>query len=167
MFLHDACHSIDSPDIAPILETVKFPNSSLWRIAMTVHATSFPTDQKVGPAAAEALLDVQQAVISADKATLDVDQAGVTFAAQENKRYTDLAASGSGSVQNAQQAQARIASAHAALARDNANLVSALKQVDLLKAEIVQANAALARAEALQRQAELNLGYTTITAPID
>jgi membrane fusion protein (multidrug efflux system) len=118
-------------------------------------------------ASKQAQLDVQQAVISAAKATIDVDQAAVTFAAQENRRYTDLAASGSGSVQNAQQAQARIASAHAALARDDANLVSARKQVDLLKAEIVQANAALARAEALQRQAELNLGYTTITAPID
>jgi membrane fusion protein (multidrug efflux system) len=115
----------------------------------------------------QAQLDVQQAVISAARATLDVDQAAVTFAAQDNKRYTDLAATGSGSVQNAQQAQARIASAQATLARDNANLVSALKQVDLLKAEIVQAKAALARAEAVQRQAELNLGYTTITAPID
>jgi membrane fusion protein (multidrug efflux system) len=118
-------------------------------------------------ASKQAQLDVQQAVILAAKATLDVDQAAVTFAAQENKRYTDLAATGSGSVQNAQQAQARIASAHAALARDNANLASALKQVDLLKAEIVQAKAALARAEAVQRQAELNLSYTTITAPID
>jgi membrane fusion protein (multidrug efflux system) len=115
----------------------------------------------------QAQLDVQQAVINAAKATLDVDQAAVTFAAQENRRYTDLAASGSGSVQNAQQAQARIASAQAALARDSANLASALKQVDLLKAEIMQANAALARADAQQRQAELNLGYTTITAPID
>ena len=104
-------------------------------------------------------------MINAAKATLDVDQAAVTFAAQDNKRYTDLAATGSGSVQNAQQAQARIASAQATLARDNANLVSALKQVDLLKAEIVQAKAALARAEAVQRQAELNLGYTTIISP--
>jgi membrane fusion protein, multidrug efflux system len=118
-------------------------------------------------ASKQAQLDVQQAVINAAKATIDVDQAAVTFAAQENKRYTDLAASGSGSVQNAQQAQARIASAQATLARDGANLASALKQVDLLKAEIVQADAALARAEALQHQAELNLGYTTITAPID
>src|SRR5437879_9658170 len=113
----------------------------------------------------QAQLDVQQAVINAAKATIDVDQAAVTFAAQE--RYTDLAASGSGSVQNAQQAQARIASAQAALARDSANLVSAQQQGDLLKAEIVQAGAALAHAEALQRQAELNLGYTTISAPID
>ena len=46
----------------------------------------------------------------------------MTFAAQENKRYTDLAATGSGSVQNAQQAQSRIAGAQAAIARDNANL---------------------------------------------
>src|SRR4029079_16924291 len=28
MSLHDACHSIDSPDIGPILEIVKFPKSS-------------------------------------------------------------------------------------------------------------------------------------------
>jgi membrane fusion protein (multidrug efflux system) len=118
-------------------------------------------------ASKQAQLDVQQAVINAAKATLDVDRAVVTFAGQENKRYTDLAASGSGSVQNAQQAQARIASAQATLIRDGANLTSAEKQVDLLRAEIVQATAALARAQALQHQAELNLGYTTITAPID
>ena len=76
-------------------------------------------------ASKQAQLDVQQAVIKAAQATIDVDQAVATFAAQENKRYADLAASGSGSVQNAQQAQARIASAQASLARDSANLVSA------------------------------------------
>ena len=118
-------------------------------------------------ASKQAQLEVQQAVINAAKATIDVDQAAVTFADQDNKRYTDLAATGSGSVQNAQQAQWRIAGAQATLARDNANLVSARKQVDLLNAEIVQANATLARAQAIQGQAELNLGYTTIIAPID
>ena len=118
-------------------------------------------------ASKQAQLGVQQAVIDAAKATIDVDNATVTFAAQENKRYTDLAATGYGSVQNAQQAQSRNAGAQAAIQRDTANLASALKQVDLLKAEIVQANATLARAEALQSQAELNLGYTTIVAPID
>jgi membrane fusion protein (multidrug efflux system) len=106
-------------------------------------------------------------VIEAAKATVEVDKATVTFAAQENKRYGDLAATGYGSVQNAQQAQSRIAGAQAAVQRDTANLASALKQVDLLKAEIAQANAALARAMAAQDQAELNLGYTTIVAPID
>ena len=115
----------------------------------------------------QAQLGVQQTVIDAANATVEVDQATAKFAAQENKRYTDLATTGYGSVQNAQQAQSRIAGAQAAIARDTANLASAVKQVDLLKAEIVQANATLARAEALQSQAELNLEYTSIVAPID
>jgi len=115
----------------------------------------------------QAQLDVQQAVINAAKATLDLDTASATFAKQENKRYTDLAATGYGSVQNAQSAQSRDAGALAAIERDKANLISASKQVELLKAEINQAVAAAARADALQRQAELNLSYTTIVAPID
>jgi membrane fusion protein, multidrug efflux system len=118
-------------------------------------------------ASKQAQLGVQQAVIDAAKATIEVDKATVMFAAQENKRYGDLAATGYGSVQNAQQAQSRIAGAQAAVQRDTANLGSALKQVDLLKAEIAQAKASLARAIAAQNQAELNLGYTTIGAPID
>src|ERR1700681_2814410 len=118
-------------------------------------------------ASKQAQLGVQQAVIDAAKATIEVDKATVTFAAQENKRYGDLAATGYGSVQNAQQAQSRIAGAQAAVERDTANLASALKQVDLLKAEIAQATATLARAKAAQNQAELNLGYTTIVAPIN
>jgi membrane fusion protein (multidrug efflux system) len=113
-----------------------------------------------------AQLDVQQAVIAAATATIEVDTATQTFASQENKRYTDLAATGYGSVQNAQSAQSRNASAQAAILRDTANLASAQKQVELLKAEIAQAIAASARAAALQRQAELNLSYTTITSPI-
>src|ERR1700730_17925152 len=122
---------------------------------------------KATVASKQAQLEVQQAVINAARATIEVDQANMTFAAQDSKRYTDLAATGSGSVQNAQQAQARIASANAMLARDTANLTSALKQVDLLDFEIVQTKAAAAHAEAVQDQSGLNLGYTTITAPID
>src|SRR5260221_13208485 len=98
-------------------------------------------------ASKQAQLEVQRAVIDAAKATVEVDQATATFAQQENKRYTDLATSGYGSVQNAQQAQSRIAGAQAAIARDTANLASALKQVDLLKAEIAPTNAAPARAQ--------------------
>ena len=118
-------------------------------------------------ASKQAQFDVQQAIINAARATLDVDTASATFAKQENKRYSDLAATGYGSVQNAQAAQSRDAGAIAAIERDKANLVSALKQVELLKAEIKQAVATAARANALQQQAELNLSYTMIVAPID
>src|SRR5262245_10038130 len=114
-----------------------------------------------------AQLDVQQAVIASAQATLDVDIAARVFTAQENKRYTDLAATGYGSVQNAQNAQARDNTALATIERDKANLASAQKQTELLKAELAQSVATEARAKALQRQAELNLSYTTITAPID
>jgi membrane fusion protein (multidrug efflux system) len=118
-------------------------------------------------ASKRAQLEVQQAVIAAAKATLEVDMATETFAGQENKRYSDLAKTGFGSVQNAQLAQSRDASALATIERDNASLASAQKQLVLLNAEIVQAVAASARAAAVERQAELNLGYTTISAPID
>src|SRR5581483_5076434 len=118
-------------------------------------------------ASKKAQLEVQQSNIAAAKGAVEVDIAAKTFAGQENKRYADLAATGYGSQQNAQAAQAKNAAADAAILRDTANLASALKQVDLLNAEIVQAEAAAARASALQAQAELNLGYTTISAPID
>ena len=51
--------------------------------------------------------------------------------------------------------------------RDNAALDAAIKQVDLLKAELAQAKAALEHDLAVQDQAELNLSYATIVAPVD
>ena len=64
----------------------------------------------------QAQLEVQQSVIAAAKATIEVDIANKTFAGQENKRYTDLAATGYGSQQNAQAAQSKNAGAEAAIA---------------------------------------------------
>ena len=118
-------------------------------------------------ASKRAQLDIQQSLIDAAKAALEVATAAETFARQENKRYSDLAATGYGSVQNAQSAQARGAGAVAAIERDKANLASARKHVELLNAEIAQADAAVARAHALRRQSELNLSYTIILSPID
>ena len=96
---------------------------------------------------------------------MTVSQASQVFAEQENKRYADLASTGYGSVQNAQQAASRIAASRATVQRDNAALNSATKQVGQLKAELAQAEAALARARALEHQAELNLSYTTVARP--
>jgi membrane fusion protein, multidrug efflux system len=115
----------------------------------------------------QAALDAQQSIIEAAQATITVDEANQTFAEQDDKRYAHLATTGYGTVQNAQQATSRIASARASVARDKAALVTAVKQVDVLKAELAQANATLATNEALQRQAELNLSYTAILSPVD
>jgi membrane fusion protein (multidrug efflux system) len=114
-----------------------------------------------------AALENQQSTIEAARAALAVDKANLTFAEQENRRYSDLAATGSGSAQNAQQAASRFAVATASVQRDTAALASAVKQVDVLKASVAQAEATLEASLAVQRQAELNLSYTTITAPVD
>jgi membrane fusion protein, multidrug efflux system len=118
-------------------------------------------------ASKQAAIETQGSVIDAAKATILVDQANETFAGQENKRYVDLASTGYGSVQNAQQATSRIAASRASVQRDAAALASAIKQVDLEKAELAQAQAMLAHDEAVRAQAQLNLGYTAIVAPAD
>lgn len=115
----------------------------------------------------QAALDIQQSTIEAATATLAVDRATEKFAEQEDKRYSDLASTGYGSAQNAQQAASRIGVARASVARDTAALASVVKQVGLLKAELAQAEAAVARNFAVQQQAELNLGYSTIVSPVD
>jgi membrane fusion protein, multidrug efflux system len=115
----------------------------------------------------QASLDAQQSVIDAARATIDVDHANLTFADQDDKRYSSLAVSGYGSVQNAQQAASRSGSSRAAVQRDQAALETAIRQVDILKAEVAEAQATLAHDEALQHQAELNLSYATIVSPVD
>jgi membrane fusion protein, multidrug efflux system len=118
-------------------------------------------------ASKQAAIDAQQSAIDVANATIQVDQASETFAEQENKRYSDLATSGFGSLQNAQQAAARIAGSRASVMRDRAALNSAIKQLALQKADLTQAEAVLAHNEAVRSQAELNLGYSAIVSPVD
>src|SRR6516165_9283176 len=115
----------------------------------------------------EAMLGAQESVIEAARATIVVDEANLAFAEQEDKRYSQLASTGYGSVQNAQQSASRLAAARASVARDTASVESATRQLDVLKAELAQAQATLVRDEALLRQAELNLSYTNIVSPAD
>lgn len=115
----------------------------------------------------QASLNSQHSVIAAARATIDVDQANEKFAEQDNTRYAHLASTGYGSVQNAQQAASRISAARATIVRDKAALETSTRQLDILKAELAQAEATLAHDKAVQSQAELNLSYTMITAPVD
>jgi membrane fusion protein (multidrug efflux system) len=129
---------------------------------------------KANVLASKAVIDSEQAAIVTQMALIDtaggsvaVDRANALFAEQDNKRYADLAATGFGTVQNAQNAAAKIAAAHASIARDSGTLVSMTRQLDVIKAQIAQAGAGLAHDEAVEHQAELNLSYTTIVAPVD
>ena len=78
----------------------------------------------------EATLTAQRSVIDAAQATTAVDEATLVFAEQDEKRYSQLASNGNGSVQNAQQAASRLAAGHAAVARDTASVANATKQLE-------------------------------------
>jgi membrane fusion protein, multidrug efflux system len=114
-----------------------------------------------------AMLQQQQAVIAQARATVAVDQANLTYADQENARYGGLASQGSASVEMAQQALSRRDTARATLTRDTAAVTAAEQQVAILQAQLAKTKAALQHYQAVQEQAQLNLSYTNITAPID
>jgi membrane fusion protein (multidrug efflux system) len=116
---------------------------------------------------ATAALAQQQAVIAQARATVAVDQANLIYAEQENTRYGTLANQGSGSVETAQQAASRRDTARATLTRDTAAVTAAEQQVAILQAQLAKTKAALQHYQAVQEQAQLNLSYTNIIAPID
>jgi membrane fusion protein (multidrug efflux system) len=70
-------------------------------------------------------------------------------------------------VQRAQQAQADIREKNATLQYDTAVIAAAEEQIGVLQVQLAQANATLGQQHASEYQAELNLSYTTITAPVD
>jgi membrane fusion protein (multidrug efflux system) len=70
-------------------------------------------------------------------------------------------------VQNAQNAVSKLGIAKATLERDTAAVTAAEKQIGSLKAQLAKAQADLTHAQDLDEQAQLNLGYTTIVAPVD
>jgi membrane fusion protein (multidrug efflux system) len=115
----------------------------------------------------EAQIAQQQAVIEQAKAAVASDQAGLTYARQNAQRYRDLQRSGFGTTQQAQQTTSVLQQQNATLARAEAALNAAERQVAVLTSGRDKADQQLQRLQALAQQAELNLGYTTNTAPID
>jgi multidrug resistance efflux pump len=115
----------------------------------------------------DAQMIVQQAQISANRAQLDQVQAGLVFAQQQASRYQDLARTGSGTVQNAQQFATQLAQQQASVKSAEANLELAQRQVESQKAQRMSAEATLAQARAQLRQAQVNLERTRILSPVD
>ncbi len=112
----------------------------------------------------DAQMNVQQAQINSSEAQVSQQQAGLVFAQQQAARYEDLAHSGYGSVQNAQQYTSQLHQQQATLESAQAALKLAQRQIETLKAQRANAVANLAQAKAQRDQAELNLFYTTVRA---
>jgi membrane fusion protein (multidrug efflux system) len=93
--------------------------------------------------------------------------ASLSFSQRDDVRRRKMAQVGYGSEEQADNASTDAKEKAASLERLQAAALSARQQVDVLTTQRQLAQAQLARAEAAKRQAELNLSYATITAPID
>jgi membrane fusion protein (multidrug efflux system) len=101
------------------------------------------------------------------RAVVGADQAALTFSQREYDRVAGLERTGATPVRETQQWQAAVREKSAALARDTLAISVAEKQVDVLNANLANASAMLAQRQSALQQAELDLGYTTIAAPVD
>ena len=117
--------------------------------------------------ALQAQLSQQDALIARAHATVAASQSALELARINRARAEKVAGIGFGSEQQSQEAEAQARERVADLDRDRAALASAEQEVDVLRAKLAQARALSDRSEAVKRRAELDVGYTTITAPIE
>ena len=119
---------------------------------------------KASIANVEAQTDVQHAQIEAGKAQVEQAKATADFAKQQASRYGQLAKTGAGSVENAQQYTSQLGQQDAAVKTAQANELVAERQLEALKAQMQSAEASLSVANAQREQALLNISYTTLNA---
>ncbi len=115
----------------------------------------------------DAQLTEQQSVIAQAEAAIVADEAAVKFAKDDYDRYRKLTAGRITSVQDEQRAHTVLQQQTAQLQSDRAALSAAHQRVQVLLTARAKAETQVTRLQAVVEQAELNLSYTTITAPID
>ncbi len=131
------------------------------------HAAAVIGERQATLASLQARAQSQQSIIQQAVADVDAKAAQAAFAEADDSRYRRLAETGSGSRQNAERALALNNAAQSALVASRAGVDAAKQQLAVTNAEIIEARAAVAQAEADLRSARLNLDYTGIRSPID
>jgi membrane fusion protein, multidrug efflux system len=115
----------------------------------------------------EAQIEAQQARIEQAQKQAVQAQAALTFAEQQDQRYSGLAKKGSVTIEQAQQYHSNLLQAQATFAAAQANAVAAEKQLPILQSQKLQAQAQLEQTHASLEVGQINLGRTSITAPVD
>jgi membrane fusion protein (multidrug efflux system) len=115
----------------------------------------------------DAQLAQQQSAIEQERADIAQGEASLSYAKTDNDRYEQLAKAGYGTLQRAQQADTALRERTAQLAKARAGLLVAERKIDVLTTDRAKAEAQRDHAVAVQHQAELNLSYATIAAPVD
>ncbi|WP_228880892.1 HlyD family secretion protein [Paraburkholderia saeva] len=115
----------------------------------------------------QAKKSLQLATINEQGAEVRASGAELTRSAADQARYRELVKDDAVSNQVVERADADLLKAHAAVDRSNAAFIAAQRQLVVLDAQIGDAEARIATAQAAQRVAALNVEYTTIRSPID
>jgi membrane fusion protein, multidrug efflux system len=115
----------------------------------------------------EAQIEAQQARIEQAEKQAVQAQAALTFAVQQDQRYSGLAKKGSVTIEQAQQYHSNLLQAEATFQAAQANAVAAEKQLPILQSQKLQAQAQLEATHASLEVGQINLGRTSITAPVD
>ncbi|WP_042268102.1 HlyD family secretion protein [Paraburkholderia heleia] len=110
---------------------------------------------------------LQEAVINQHQAEVRASNAELTRSGEDRTRYRELVKDDAVSNQLVERADSDYAKAQASVAQSAAAVLAAQRQLDVLAAQINDAQARVATAEASQRLAQLNVDYTTLTAPVD
>lgn len=114
----------------------------------------------------EAEIARQPSLIEQARARLRADEASIEFARANAARYRNLSEAGAGTTQEQQRSSSALAELLAQQAQNRAVLSTTEQNLPVLRTQRDKAAGALARAEAVQEQAKLNLSYTEIRAPI-
>jgi membrane fusion protein, multidrug efflux system len=115
----------------------------------------------------EAQIGAQQARIDQANKQVAQAQAALTFAVQQDQRYSGLAKKGSVTIEQAQQYHSNLLQAQASFQANQANAVAAEKQLPILQSQKLQAQAQLEQMHATLEVGQINLGRTDIKAPVD
>ncbi|QDH15812.1 HlyD family secretion protein [Oecophyllibacter saccharovorans] len=112
-----------------------------------------------------AALERQKAVIAGTQANVQADEAALTFAQQNSRRYQTLSIGGAATTEQQQSAATQRRTAQATLVRDQASVKAAEREMGIITAQLARARSVLMRTEGEEKQAELDLSYCTIPAP--
>jgi membrane fusion protein (multidrug efflux system) len=135
--------------------------------AALVKAEAAVTAQQALIANLDATRELQHAVIAEARAGLAGSRAESNRAHDDQVRYLHLSENSAVSLQSAQKADAAYKQALAGDQKTQAGLTASEKELDVIGARKLQAQAALAQAIAERDIAKLNLEYTVLRAPID
>ena len=172
--------SVISPKVSGYIASVNVVDNAFVHKG-DVLATIEPRDFQIAKDEAEARLETQKSAIATiaeqiESAKADAESADANVSSAEAqaerarvdyRRYDKLAQKDFASRQKLDSASAEMKSANAALAASKAKLHAANTQIAVLKAQKAQQEAQLKQVAAKLEEAERNLAYTVIHAPVD